>query len=85
MAVVLIWFGLGYIHAGGLFLAKILGFAGAIALHQYTAKETYYYFRNAGCRMRRIIAFSFAVDVFVFIILSLTVNLVIHAAGYFKG
>jgi len=85
LAVAVVLVGLGHINAGNLFLAKLLGFAGAVMLHQYTAKETYYYFRNAGCRMRRIIALAFMVDFLLLIIFFLLIALTTHAATYFKG
>src|SRR5882724_11179042 len=34
--------------------AKFIGFICALALHYFSAKENYFYFRNAGYGMRRI-------------------------------
>jgi hypothetical protein len=79
------WYNAGYVGGGNLFIAKLLGFAGAVVLHQYTAKDTYYYFRNAGCRMRWVITISFMVDVFLFIVVVLFINLVTHAAAHIKS
>jgi hypothetical protein len=71
--------------AGGLFLAKILGFAGAVILYHYTTKETYYYFRNAGWRMRQIIALASIIDIVFYILLLLMFNLTTHAIAYFES
>jgi hypothetical protein len=85
LALAIGWYNAGYIGGGNFFIAKILGFAGAVVLHQYTAKNTYYYFRNAGCRMRWVITTSFIVDVFLFIVVVLFINLVTHAAAHTKS
>jgi len=76
LAIAVVWYGLGHVDAGGLFLAKILAFPGAVMLHRYIAKENYYYFRNAGCRMRQIITITFVADIFACIILFSLINLV---------
>jgi len=85
LAIAVVWYGFGHIDAFIIFIAKILGFAGAVALHQYSAKETYYYFRNAGYRMRRMIGATFIADLLVYITICFLVNLITYAVGYFKG
>jgi len=85
LGIALVWYGFGRIDGGILFIAKILGFAGAVMLHRYNAKETYYYFRNAGYRMRRLIGAAFIVDILVYFSIFLLINLANHAAEYFKG
>jgi hypothetical protein len=81
----LIRYGFGFVNGGNLFIAKILGFAGAVALHQHTAKETYYYFRNAGYRMRYVILLAFMADVLLYTLSFFLINLITHAAEYFES
>jgi hypothetical protein len=75
------WYNAGYIGGGNFFIAKLLGFAGSVILYQYSAKDSYYYFRNAGCRMRWVITISFAVDILLFIVTFFFINLITHAAN----
>jgi hypothetical protein len=80
LAIMIFWFGFGRLNAGLLFFAKILGFISAFVLYQYASKETYYYFRNAGCRMRYIVATAFFAEITVgialLILFTLTVNII---------
>jgi len=85
MGLLLIWYGFGSVNAGNLFIAKILGFTGAVMLHRYSAKETYYYFRNAGYRMRSVVLSAFGADILLYILSVFLFNLVSHAAEHFKS
>ncbi|MDR3695902.1 hypothetical protein [Mucilaginibacter sp.] len=85
LAIAVVWYGFGHIDAFILFIAKILGFAGAILLHRYSAKETYYYFRNAGYRVRSVILLAFLVDTLLYILSFFLINLITHAAEHFKS
>ncbi len=85
LGIALVWYGFGFINSGNVFLAKLLGFTGAVVLYQYNAKETYYYFRNAGCRVRRITVIAFLADFLVYILLVLLFNLAGYAAAYLKS
>jgi hypothetical protein len=58
------------------FLAKAMGFAGAIALHYYNSKNNYYYFRNSGFSMRSIFAAAFATDILLYFFLITIASLV---------
>jgi hypothetical protein len=85
LGIAVVWYGFGYIDAFIVFIAKILGFAGAVALHWYSAKETCYYFRNAGYRMRSVILTGFLADITLYILSVFLFNLITHAAGHFKS
>jgi len=69
MAVFLILVGAGSLNAGNLLFAKLMGFAGAAGLQYYSSKNTYFYFRNAGYRVRQVIASALLVDVLLIILL----------------
>jgi hypothetical protein len=69
-------FGAGALTIGNLFYAKLIGFGGAAGLQYYSAKETYFYFRNAGYRIRQVIASAFAIDFILFAII-ITIYLII--------
>ena len=66
-------------------LAKIIGFTGAVSLHHFSAKENYFYFRNAGYSMRRIYINAFAIDLSICILLITLSKIILHAAAYIKG
>jgi len=85
LSIAVFWYGFGHIDAGIFFLAKIFGFPGAVLLHQYSAKETYFYFRNAGFRMRRVIGIAFIIDLLAYLTIFLLFSLISYAAGHFKG
>ncbi|WP_295672565.1 hypothetical protein [uncultured Mucilaginibacter sp.] len=85
LAIAVVWYGFGHIDAFILFIAKTLGFIGAVMLHRYSAKETYYYFRNAGYRMRSVILTAFLADTLLYILSFLLINLITHATEHFKS
>jgi hypothetical protein len=78
-------FGFGELNAVVLFWAKVCGFVSAIAIYYYSANQTYFYFRNAGFRMRRILLQAFLMDVLNFIVLYIFITLVAYAAAHLKG
>src|ERR1700760_4648719 len=53
---VLLFFGFPnpHINAGSFLFAKVIGFTSAIGLYHFMAKESYFYFRNAGYSILRI-------------------------------
>ena len=54
----------------GFFLpAKLIGFTSAVAWQYFLSKQTYFYFRNAGYRVRRIIIGAFILDISIYFIL----------------
>src|ERR1700758_3764657 len=55
-------FGFGELNVVVWFWAVVCGFWSAVALHYYSAKESYFYFRNAGYRMRRVIITAFVAE-----------------------
>jgi hypothetical protein len=65
--------------------AKVIGFLSAVALHNFSSKENYFYFRNAGYGMRRMFISAFAIDISVCILLIILSKIILHAALYFKG
>ena len=65
--------------------AKIIGFMCALALHYFSAKENYFYFRNAGYGMRRMFISAFAIDLSICVLLITLSKIVLHAALDFKG
>ena len=85
LAIAVVWYGFGHVDAFILFIAKILGFTGAVLLHRYAAKETYYYFRNAGYRMRSVILTAFFAEALLYILSVSLFNLITHAAEHFKS
>jgi hypothetical protein len=75
-------YGFGELNAVVLFWAKISGFASAAALNYYMAKQSYFYFRNAGYRMRRMIITAFLADALSFIVIFLLFTVITHAAAH---
>jgi hypothetical protein len=85
LAIAVNWYGLGHMDEGALFLSKIFGFAGAAILYQYFEKNTFYYFRNAGCRMRQIVTIAFLIDLAFLGSTFLLVHLIAYATTHFKS
>lgn len=89
LALFLLIFNAGTINPGAAVLllipAKIIGFMCAVALHNFSSKENYFYFRNAGYGMRRMFISAFAIDISVCILLIILSKIILHAALYFKG
>jgi hypothetical protein len=75
-------YGFGELNAVALFWAKLSGFASAAALNYYMDKQSYFYFRNAGYRMRRVIITAFLADALSFIVIFLLFTLITHAATH---
>jgi len=75
-------YGFGELNAVVLFWAKVSGFVSAAFLNYYSAKESYFYFRNAGYQMRRVILTAFLADSLSFIIVFLSITLITNAATH---
>ncbi|MEN0055521.1 MAG: hypothetical protein AAGC65_17725 [Mucilaginibacter sp.] len=75
----------GAINAGTFLFSKIIGLISAVILHYFSAKENYFYFRNAGYAMWRIFVNAFVIDLSICILLITLSQLILHAATYFKG
>lgn len=73
------------INAETFLFAKVTGFICAASLHYFSAKENYFYFRNAGYGMRRVIINAFAIDLSICILLITLSKIILHAATYIKG
>ena len=78
------FYGFGELNAVVLCWAKISGFVSAAFIHYYSAKESYFYYRNAGFRMRRVIIAAFLADVLSLMMIWLLFTLITHAAAYLK-
>ena len=90
MAFTIVWiafalYGFGELNAVTLFWAKVSGFVSAAFLHHYFAKESYFYFRNAGYRMRRVIITAFLADALSFVTIFLVITLITNAATHLIG
>ncbi|MBB6112359.1 hypothetical protein SAMN05421821_118111 [Mucilaginibacter lappiensis] len=89
LALFLLIFNAGSINAGTvvvlLISAKIIGFISALALHYFSAKENYFYFRNAGYGIKRMFISTFAIDLSICVLLIILSKIILHAATYFKG
>jgi len=57
----------------------------AVVLHYFSAKENYFYFRNAGYGMRRMFISAFAIDLSICILLISLSKIILHAALYLKS
>jgi hypothetical protein len=80
--IIVLYFGL--ISTTGFFFAKIAGIIAAIAIHYYSASESYFYFRNAGCRIRQIILYTVALDISIFTVTAILFNLASNVLTYVK-
>jgi len=78
-------YGFGELNLSVLFWAKISGLISAAVLQGYSAKESYFYFRNAGYRMRRIILLTLLMDVGIFIFIYLVVTFTTYAIAHVKS
>lgn len=90
MAFTILWIGIAVygfneLNAVVLFWAKISGFVSAAFLNYYSAKQSYFYFRNAGYRMRSIIITAFFADVLSLLIVSLLFTFITYAAAHLKS
>lgn len=77
-------YGFGEMNMVVVFWAKVSGFVSAAFLNYYSAKESYFYFRNAGYRMRRVIITTFLGELLSFIIIFLFITIATDAAQHFK-
>jgi hypothetical protein len=82
-AVIFIYAGFGDVV--GLFFAKVTGFLCAAGLHYYYSSDSYFYFRNAGYRARKMLVIAFAADILIYISLATLFTLTIHASTHAKG
>ncbi|WP_299499635.1 hypothetical protein [Mucilaginibacter sp.] len=57
------------VNAVSFFVPKSIGYLSAVALHYYSYEDSYFYFRNAGYSIWRIIISAFVVDVLVYLLL----------------
>ncbi|MFD2871658.1 hypothetical protein ACFS5N_04195 [Mucilaginibacter ximonensis] len=64
-------FAVGHFNAGILLWGKLVGFGGALALYHYSASRSYFYFRNAGYAIKTIIRTAFAIDILLYILVTL--------------
>jgi hypothetical protein len=72
------------VNAISLVFAKITGFVCAVGLHYYSSKNSYFYFRNAGYSVLRILLNAFTIDIIIYLLLVTLLPLILHYA-YIKG
>lgn len=65
--------------------AKVIGFVSAVALHYYSAKENYFYFRNAGYSMKHMFMSTFAIDLSICVLLIILSKIILHAVFHIKS
>jgi hypothetical protein len=82
---VISFFFFGTINAGTLLFAMLVGYLTATSIHHFSAKETYFYFRNAGYRIGKIIIGGFAIDMVIYFVLIFLFNLITYAVAYLKS
>ncbi|NOW95258.1 hypothetical protein [Mucilaginibacter sp. SG564] len=86
LALFLLLFNAASLNAGIFVFAKVIGFTCAVALHYFfSAKENYFYFRNAGYGMRRMFVSAFAIDLSICISLITITKIILYAGLYLKG
>jgi hypothetical protein len=54
--------GLGGFGVSAFFAGKLIGCLSSIGLYHYFSKQSYFYFRNAGYHMRRVILNACVID-----------------------
>ncbi len=79
MCGVLFRLGLCAFDTGILLFSKFIGLVCAIAYYHYMYHNSYYYFRNSGLNIRRLLIYSFVIDLVVTIILITIKTLVSYA------
>ncbi|AMR33304.1 hypothetical protein A0256_18700 [Mucilaginibacter sp. PAMC 26640] len=84
LTILFVLFGVGA-GTGGWLFCKIFAVLGAIGLHYYSSPQTFFYYRNAGLSIRRLYGYTLLIDLGIFIIIALPLNLIAHAAAHFKG
>ncbi len=56
-------------------LAKLMGLSIALLLYGFTAKQTFYYFRNAGFKVRWLMLSVFIPDILVYGFIAATLSI----------
>jgi archaellum biogenesis protein FlaJ (TadC family) len=85
LVVFLFGFDTHHIDAVIFLFAKLIGFASAAGLYYYMAKESYFYFRNAGYPIWRIIVNAFVIDLLLCILIISFFLLIPHATAPAKS
>ncbi|SDE26376.1 hypothetical protein SAMN05216464_10523 [Mucilaginibacter pineti] len=75
----------GSINTGVFIYSKIVGFMAGVGLHYFSEKKTYFYFRNSGYRVTRIITSAFVIDLSICAIIITVSKLLLYAAAHIKG
>jgi hypothetical protein len=79
-------FGFGAdVDAASFLFAKITGFASAAGLYYYMAKDSYFYFHNAGYRIWQIIVNAFVIDLLLCVLIISLFHLLPHATAPVKS
>jgi len=77
LAIFIIALGTGFVSVGVFLFAKLIGFGSAVGLQYFFSKDSYFYFRNAGFEMRRIILSALVLDIFFCLLLTQLSTLII--------
>lgn len=75
--IVLTGFGMGF-DPVSLFYCKLFGFLSAALLHYYTSPFTYFYYRNAGMPVRRLLIYSAVLDFTASLLIIIPVIILFH-------
>lgn len=75
----------GHLDAAVFLFGKVIGFFAAIGLQYYSSKQTYFYFRNAGCNITTLFINAFIIDALIYAILILLPSLIHYVTTYING
>ncbi|MES2375843.1 MAG: hypothetical protein V4553_04665 [Bacteroidota bacterium] len=71
LATIIVWGYIGVLNAASFFIAKAIGYLSSMALHYYSSSKSYFYFMNAGYKMRWIFVNAAIIDVFIYLLIVL--------------
>lgn len=79
---VIFYFYLGYLNAALFLFIKTFAFAMAVLIHCYSESACYFYFRNAGYRIAKVLAAAFALDYCFTVTLISLISIIQHAVNF---
>jgi membrane-associated HD superfamily phosphohydrolase len=85
LALLLLVFNAATVNTPIFLFAKIIGFISAVSLHHFSVKENYFYFRNTGFGMKRMIINAFIIDTALCVLLIILSKIIFYAATCIKG
>ncbi|MGF7080606.1 hypothetical protein [Mucilaginibacter sp. UYCu711] len=72
LATIIVWGYIGVLNAATFFIAKVIGFTSAMGLYYYSSSKSYFYFMNAGYRMRTIFINAAIIDACIYLLIVLS-------------